>query len=92
LLVASVSSLFCQEESGIDDWIGGEQRKKSKNGSSKLISSRLETKLGEEERKGRERIAKLLLPRGAGAHLTGDQEMGMEREGYAGGVWDAGPL
>lgn len=31
-------------------------------------------------------------PVGAGVHLTGDQEMGMEAEGYGGVVRNAGPL
>uniref|UniRef100_A0A0E0LVZ6 Uncharacterized protein n=1 Tax=Oryza punctata TaxID=4537 RepID=A0A0E0LVZ6_ORYPU len=42
--------------------------------------------------KERSNLVFLLLPIGAGAHLTGNEEMGMEGEGYGGGVWDAGPL
>lgn len=34
----------------------------------------------------------ILFPVGAGAHLGGQEEVGMEGEGYGGGVWDAGPL
>jgi hypothetical protein len=35
---------------------------------------------------------KITRPVGAGVHLTGDQEMGMEAEGYGGVVRNAGPL
>lgn len=35
---------------------------------------------------------KITGPVGAGAHLTGDQEMGMEAEGYGGVMGNAGPL
>jgi hypothetical protein len=35
---------------------------------------------------------KITRPFGAGVHLTGDQEMGMEAEGYGGVMRNAGPL
>jgi hypothetical protein len=68
------------------DWTRGQRSRRRK------AQGKMETKT---KRRGKGRLAAgsgLLLPIGAGAHLTGDQELGMDGEGYAGRVWDAWPL
>jgi hypothetical protein len=49
-------------------------------------------RLGNGGGESRERNYKQLLPIGIRVHLTGDQEMGVEGEGYARVVWNARPL